>query len=424
MPDRPYRVLAVATHPVQYMTPIFRRMAKHPSLDFQVAYCTLRGAENGHDPEFGANIQWDVPLLDGYSWTHVPNRGSGAESFFGLFNPGLWKHIRSGNYDAVLCFIGYVRATFWIACLASKSSQAAFLFGADATSLTPRDGGNWKIPIKKVFWPRLFRLADQVIVPSSDGRDFMCSLGIQRDHISLMGDCVDNDWWIQQSKQVDRAAVRASWGVSPNETVIVFSAKLQQWKRPLDLLRAFAKASLPNALLLFAGTGPLLPQLESEAASLGVASRVRFLGFVNQSQLPAVYTSADLLILPSEFEPFGLVVNEAMCCGCAAAASDRAGAARDLVAPVSPEFVFRCGDIDALAELMKKATADPARLYDLGRASFAHVQTWSPERNIAAAVEAIRTGVERRRGQPPDFSSQSGSRNLAGDATAAIRRRP
>ncbi len=404
MPDRRYRVLAVATHPVQYMTPIFRRMAKHPSLDFEVAYGTLRGAQASHDPEFGADIQWDVPLLDGYSWRQVPNRGSGAESFFGLFNPGLWKHIRSGNYDAVLCFIGYVRATFWIACMASKFSKAAFLFGADATSLTPRDGRNWKIPIKKFFWPRLFRLADQVIVPSSDGRDFMCSLGIQRDHISLTGDCVDNDWWIQQSKQVDRAAVRASWGVSPKDAVIVFSAKLQQWKRPLDLLRAFAKANLSNAFLFFAGTGPLHQQVESEAARLGVASRVRFLGFVNQSQLPAVYTSADLLILPSEFEPFGLVVNEAMCCGCAAAASDRAGAARDLVAPVCPDFVFRCGDIDALSELMKKATADPARLNHLGRAAFAYVQTWSPERNIAAAVEAIELAVSRtssRHRQPP-----------------------
>jgi glycosyltransferase involved in cell wall biosynthesis len=299
----------------------------------------------------------------------------------------------------VLCFIGYVRATFWITCLASKFSKAAFIFGADATSLTPRDGRNWKIPIKKFFWPRLFRLADQVIVPSSDGRDFMCSLGIPRDHISLTGDCVDNDWWIQQSQKVDRAAVRASWGVSPNAAVIIFSAKLQQWKRPLDLLRAFAKANLQNAFLFYAGTGPLLPQLESEAASLGIASRVRFLGFVNQSQLPAVYTAADLLILPSEFEPFGLVVNEAMCCGCATAASYRCGAARDLVAPVNPEFVFRAGDIDALAELMKKATADPARLKALGRASLAYIQTWSPERNIAAAVEAIRIGLTRRRGQ-------------------------
>lgn len=229
MLDRKYRVLAVATHPVQYMTPIFRRMAKHPSLDFHVAYCSLRGAEAGHDPEFGAQIQWDVPVLDGHSWTHVPNRGSGAESFFGLFNPGLWRLIRRENYDAVLCFIGYVRATFWITCLATKFSKAAFLFGADATSLTPRDGRNWKIPIKRFFWPRLFRLADQVIVPSSDGRDFMCSLGIPREHVSLTGDCVDNDWWMQQSKVVDRAAVRASWGVSPDDAVIVFSAKLQQW---------------------------------------------------------------------------------------------------------------------------------------------------------------------------------------------------
>jgi glycosyltransferase involved in cell wall biosynthesis len=242
-------------------------------------------------------------------------------------------------------------------------------------------------------------LADQVLVPSSDGRDFMCSLGIPRDHVSVAGDCVDNDWWMQQSQQIDRGAVRASWGVSPDDCVIVFSAKLQQWKRPLDLLRAFAKANLPNAFLLYAGSGPQLPQLESEAASLGVASRVRFLGFVNQSQLPAVYTAADLLILPSEFEPFGLVVNEAMCCGCAVAASDRCGAARDLVAPVHPGFVFPSGDIDALAELMKKATADPARLKALGCASLAYIQTWSPERNIAAAVDAIRMGLIRRRGQ-------------------------
>jgi glycosyltransferase involved in cell wall biosynthesis len=395
MPDRPYRVLAVATHPVQYMTPLFRRMAQHPSLDLHVVYCALRGAEASHDQEFGATIQWDVPVLDGHSWTHIPNRGSGAESFFGLFNPELWKRIRRGNYDAVLCFVGYVRATFWMALLAAKLSKSAFLFGTDTTTLMPRDGRAWKTAVKKVLWPPLFRLADQVIVPSSGSRDLMVSLGIPAGRVTLTPYCVDNDWWMAQSRQVDRAAVRASWGVSPNDALILFSAKLQPWKRPLDLLRAFAKANLPNAFLLYAGTGPLLPQLESEAASLGVASRVRFLGFVNQSQLPAVYASADLLILPSEFEPFGVVVNEAMCCGCAAAASDRCGAARDLVAPVCPEFVFPGGDIDTLAVLMKKALADPARLKELGRAGLAYVQTWSPERNIAATVDAIRMASAR-----------------------------
>src|SRR6202790_4153253 len=396
MPDRRYRVLAVATHPVQYMTPIFRRMAKHPLLDFQVAYCTLRGAEAGHDPEFGASIQWDVPLLDGYSWTHVPNRGSGAESFFGLFNPRMWKLIRSGKFDAVLCFIGYVRATFWMALLAAKLSKSAFLFGTDTTTLAPRDGRAWKTAFKKILWPRLFRLADQVLVPSSGSRDVMLSLGISGDRVTLTPYSVDNDWWMQQASQVHRSAVRGAWGAGPDTSFLLFCAKLQPWKRPADLLRAFAKANIPDALLLFAGEGPLRSQLESEAASLGVASSVRFLGFVNQSQLPAVYASADLMVLPSEYEPFAVVVNEAMCCGCPVAASDHVGAARDLVAPVRKEFVFRCGDVAALAALLKDALADRARLSSLRRAAVAHMHTWSPERNIAATFEAIEIAVARK----------------------------
>jgi hypothetical protein len=149
------------------MAPVFRRMAVHPALDLQVVYCTLRGAEAGHDPEFGASIQWDVPLLDGYSWSQARNRGSGGETFFGLLNPELRGLIRRGNFDAVLCFTGYLRATFWIALLAAKLSKTAFLFGTDTTTLAPRDGRPWKAVSKKILWPRLFRLADQVIVPSS-----------------------------------------------------------------------------------------------------------------------------------------------------------------------------------------------------------------------------------------------------------------
>jgi len=421
MPDRRYRVLAVATHPVQYMTPIFRRMAAHPLLDFQVAYCSLRGAEAGHDPEFGADIQWDVPLLDGYSWTHVPNRGSGAESFFGLFNPRMGKFIRSGKYDAVLCFVGYVRATFWMALLAAKLSKSAFLFGTDATTLAPRDGRAWKAAFKKILWPRLFRLADQVIVPSSGSRDVMLSLGIPGDGVTLTPYSVDNDWWMQQASQVHRSAVRGAWGAGPDTSVVLFCAKLQPWKRPADLLRAFAKANIPDALLLFAGEGPLRSQLESEAAALGVASSVRFLGFVNQSQLPAVYASADVMVLPSEYEPFAVVVNEAMCCGCPVVASDRVGAARDLVAPVAPQFVFPCRDVDALAKILTDVAADRARLQSVARAVPAHIQTWSPERNIAATVEAIRIGVTHAGLRPSAALGDSNAHQSAPAATPKLR---
>jgi glycosyltransferase involved in cell wall biosynthesis len=421
MTERRYRVLAVAAHPVQYMAPIFRRMAAHPGFDLHVAYCSLRGAEAGHDPEFGATVQWDVPLLDGYSWSHVPNRGSGEESFFGLRNPGLSKLIREGNYDAVLCFVGYVRATFWIACRAAKSSNTAFLFGTDTNTLAPRDGRRWKSTVKKILWPRLFRLADQVIVPSSGARDLMVSLGLPAERVTLTPYSVDNDWWIRQSAAVDRSGVRASWGAPTSDAVVLFCAKLQPWKRPGDLLRAFAEANLSDALLVIAGEGPLRSELESQAAALGMASRVRFLGFVNQSKLPAVYTSADLMVLPSEYEPFAVVVNEAMCCGCPVAASDHVGAARDLVAPVRKEFVFRCGDVAALAVLLRDALADRVRLASLRSTAVAHMRTWSPERNIAATFEAMEIAVARRGRRPGVAVADSSAAHISPAASQKFR---
>jgi len=395
MPESRYRVLAIVTHPAQYQAPLFRRMAARSDLDLHVAYCTLRGAEAAHDPEFGATVKWDIPLLDGYPWTLVPNSGSGAESFFGLRNPGLRKLIHEGKFDAVLCYVGYVRASFWIACFAAKFSRTAFLFGTDTGTLTPRDGRMWKRRVKRILWPFLFRIADQVIVPSSGGRDLMRFLGIPDDRITLTPYVVDNDWWLAESARVDRDAVRTSWGASSNDTVILFCAKLQPWKRPLDILQAFAKLSLPNARLIFAGEGPLRSSLEAEASALGVTSRVRFLGFVNQTQLPAVYNSADLMVLPSEYEPFAVVVNEAMLCGCPVAASDHVGAARDLIAPGRTGFVYPCGDVDALTALLRQAISGETRLSVIGRAARARMDSWSPRENIEATLSAVARAVSR-----------------------------
>ncbi len=72
MPEPRFRVLIVAAHPVQYASANFRQMARHSRFDLLVAYCSLRGAEPGIDPEFGRTVQWDVPLLDGYTWVRVP----------------------------------------------------------------------------------------------------------------------------------------------------------------------------------------------------------------------------------------------------------------------------------------------------------------------------------------------------------------
>jgi len=186
-------------------------------------------------------------------------------------------------------------------------------------------------------------------------------------------------------------------GANPFTSVILFCAKLQPWKRPTDLLRAFAEANLPDAILVYAGEGVLRHELEKEAASLGVGERVRFLGFLNQSQLPAVYTAADLMVLPSENEAFAVVVNEASCCGCPVVASDRVGAAKDLIAPVDPGLIYPSGNLRALSTLLSELCRDHRRLRELGRAAKERMAHWSPQDTAAGTAAAVGAALKRRK---------------------------
>ncbi len=372
-------------------------MAQHPQLEVSTAYCRLRGAHAGVDPEFGAKIQWDIPLLDGYPWVEVPNKGTDSEGFFGLCNPGLWKLVREGNFDAVFCHTGYIRASFWITYFASKVSRSAFFFGTDATTLTPLDRRMWKRPVKRMFWPFLYKLASLAIAPSTGTHDLLRSLGIAEERIIVIPYVVDNDWWEAQSARVDREAVRAAWRVGPDTSVVLFCAKLQPWKRPLDLVQAFAQVNVANSLLVLAGEGPLKEQLQAEAKRLGISDRVRFLGFVNQTQLPALYTAADLMVLPSQYDAFGVVVNEAMLCGCPVIASDSVGAGRDLIVPIDPSFIYPCGDVATLSALLNRVLSDHSHLAKFRSAARERMRTWSPKEYIAATVEAVERAVSRVR---------------------------
>jgi len=398
MTQRRLRLLVVSSHPVQYATPIFRLLAADSRVEIHVAYCSLQGAELDVDPGFGVRVKWDIPLLEGYPWTSLPNRSWNPRvgSFFGLFNPGIWWLIFRGNFDAVVLITGYVCATFWIAIAAAKWKRMSILFGTDAYDLAARDGKRWKRRVKEWFWPRLFRLADVVLIVSSGGATLMRSLGIPQDRIALVPFCVDNEWWIRKSDQVDRAIVRDRWNVPDNAAVILFSAKLQPWKCPQDLLNAFAKVGGSDAYLVFAGDGALRTVLASHAQALGIASRVRFLGFVNQSELPATYTAADILVLPSAYEPFGLVVNEAMLCRCPVIVSDRVGARFDLVDEGNTGYVFPSGDIQALTEVLQKALSDRTRLRKMGQAARARMARWSPVEYVAALIQSVSKAVESR----------------------------
>ncbi len=366
-------------------------MARHPKLDILVAYLSLQGAEKGLDPGFGVEVKWDVPLLDGYPWVRVPNRSlrPRIEHFWGLINPGLWKIVRDGGFDAVVAFAGYAYASFWIALLAAKVHGIPVIFGTDATSIQPRSGGRWKIAVKKYLLPRVYGLASVAIVSSAAGKKYIESLGIPEKRVVMTPFAVDNDWWRAQAALVDREAIRRGWQVPSDAPVALFCAKLQPWKRPQDVLRAFARANVGGAFLVFAGEGPLRKDLEAEAGGLGVAERVRFLGFVNQLGLPSVYRASDLLVLPSEYDPCPVVVCEAMLCECPVVLSDEIRGRFDLVHHGETGYIFPRGDVEALAKIFHQTLPARQHLRQMGEAARARMETWSYRENIEALVEAI-----------------------------------
>jgi glycosyltransferase involved in cell wall biosynthesis len=379
-------------------------MAQHPKLDILVAYCSLQGAEKEVDPEFGVEVAWDVPLLEGYPWVHVPNRSPRPriDRFFGLINPGLWKLVRQGGFDCLIVY-GYAYLSFWLAILAAKSTHIPLILVTDATRLVRQDGRKWKIFLKRLLLPRIYRLADIVCAASSAAIEFLRSLGIPEDRIVLCHNTVDNDYFAQATAKVNRIEVRQRWNIPDDAVVILFCGKLVPWKRPQDVLRAFAAINqqpqvVSNPVyLIYAGEGILRQSLEVEAKSLGVTDRVRFLGFVNQSRLPEVYVASDLLVLPSEYEAWGLVVNEAMVCGLPVIVSDRVGAGRDLVRSGETGEIYPVGDVAALSDLLRRLLADPMQLKRMGEAARRRMETWSYRECLNGYVEAIEKAVQRRK---------------------------
>ncbi len=281
---------------------------------------------------------------------------------------------------------------------AAKLHRVPVLFGTDAHGLVPLDGKKWKVSVKRFIWPRLFGLASVVIVPSTRSVEMMRSLGIPENRLVLTPYVVDNAWWLDQAQKVNRGEIRRAWGVPEDAAVVLFCAKLQPWKRPLDLVNAFAHAAVPDAHLVFAGDGPMRGQVESCAKSLGIESRTHFLGFTNQSSLPAVYCGSDLMVLPSDYDAFGVVVNEAMLCRCPAVVSDRVGAGGDLITRGETGYIFPCGDVEKLATLLQAALSDRTRLARMGEAARRRMESWSPRENIEALIKAVAQAVELTRG--------------------------
>jgi glycosyltransferase involved in cell wall biosynthesis len=171
---------------------------------------------------------------------------------------------------------------------------------------------------------------------------------------------------------------------------VIFSGKLIEQKRPLDLAAAVARCDVPLNLL-FLGDGPLRPGLDRYERR----GQARCAGFVNQAELPSWYAAGDILALPSGREPWGLVVNEGMACGLVPVVSDAVGCGPDLVDGIGE--VFPAGDTRALADALARVARDLAARRDLLDRRLAGYTLAETAAGYERAAVAVTSGPPARR---------------------------
>ena len=164
-------------------------------------------------------------------------------------------------------------------------------------------------------------------------------------------------------------------------------------KRAQDLLEAYIGMSPdqvqePHPYLMFIGDGSQRKALENAPGPRHWSS-IKFLGFRNQTELPGYYDLGDVLVLPSAFEPWGLVINEVMNAGRAVVVSDQVGCGPDLVRPGENGAVFPAGDIVRLRQALVDLTGDLRECRAMGEKSLEIIKTWGLEEDIAGLKQAL-----------------------------------
>ena len=165
----------------------------------------------------------------------------------------------------------------------------------------------------------------------------------------------------------------------PEEILFMYAGRLDIEKGIDVLISAFARADIPKAKLIIAGTGILLETLQDEVRKAGIEHRVEFVGYVENPALAHLYKCADVLICPSRYEPFGMVAAEGMLQGTTVVASNIGGLS-ELIENGVNGILFPPGDENVLSEILTDIAKRPQERLRMGLSAQKHIRknhTWS-----------------------------------------------
>jgi glycosyltransferase involved in cell wall biosynthesis len=390
------RIAVLNSHPIQYFAPLYAYLNTAPDLEVTALYVSDFSIRGGRDIDFGREVKWDVDLLDGYAslFLGAKSRSHEPKGFWSLVAPRVWHEVRSGRYD-VLWLHGHGYAANLIALFAAKTAGVRVLMRGETHLGLSR--GRIKALLRRPFMGGLYAMCDRLLAIGSANAAFYRAMGVPDQKIFLVPYAVDNERFVKASELTtnQKAEVRKQYALPTDRPLIIYAAKFTRRKRPLDLLRAVENIKQMNSsafAVVMVGSGELEGELRAFCADRAL-DNVIFLGFVNQSELPRLYAASDVFVLPSENEPWGLAVNEAMCAGLPVVVSREAGCVADLVENGVNGYTPDAGDISALAKALCSLIDGESLRRTQGKASLSRILHWGYQECLEGIRSAL-SGLE------------------------------
>jgi glycosyltransferase involved in cell wall biosynthesis len=395
---KPVRIAVLNSHPIQYFAPLYAYLNAVPDLDLTTLYLSDFSIRGARDAEFGRDVKWDLDLLAGYRSVFLGDAARTREpgGFWSLIVPQVWNELRSGRYD-VLWLHGHNYAAILIALMAAKTGGVPVLMRGETYLGQPR--GIIKSALRRPVMGTLYRWCDRLLAVGSANAAFYRAMGVSEHKIFLVPYSVDNDRFIQSSSLTNdqRMEIRKQYNVPIDRPSVLYAAKFMPRKRPGDVLDAARRLKMETNrpfTVVMAGSGELEQQLRAFCAEHALDNAV-FTGFVNQSELPALYAASDVFVLPSEYEPWGLAVNEAMCASLPIVVSSEVGCVPDLVKDGINGYTPAAGDVNGLTHALRRLIEDEDLRRRQGQASLARIQQWG-YRQCLEGIRSALAGLESR----------------------------
>ena len=383
---------------------MFRHLAA--SGDFKVKVFYTWGQAKGKviDKDFGIEREWDIDLLSGYDHAFVQNTSSdpGSHHYKGIINPSLINEVKEFNPDKIIVYGWKFKSHLQL--MRHFKRKTPLYFRGDSTLLDDAPGFSIKKSLRRLLLQWVYGHVDCALSPGTASDKYFLNAGLTANQIIRAPHAIDNERFagIQSSNNDDvrfdetqsldndderfdetqspgnHAASsleisaqhwRKELSINKDKKVFLFAGKLEPKKDPLLLVKAFAQLhqQYPSTHLIMVGNGILEEELKkmisisSTSPAFGrqaqpPSTSITFLPFQNQSIMPIVYRLGDIVVLPSKGpeETWGLAINEAMACGRPVIASDKCGAAANMIKDNENGFVFKAGDENDLYNCMEK----------------------------------------------------------------------